>query len=496
MASDQKPQQGQQVQQRDRAPPPPPRESAVAKAAREARQNKEAAMEMAREQRGTIQRFLKPLNVDVDFFYSALDIGMSRILATDASFFNTVKPQSFLDSVIRAARDGLLPDGKQAAIVRFKDEAQYMPMIEGFTEILYKTGLVASVNGNVVIEGDEFDWEEGSNAFIKHKPSLTNDPQKDKALAAWCIIKLTNGEEIIEVTRHADLMRIAAMSRSERGPRNSWAGEMHKKAPFRRAMKRMPKHPRLDQLLDHDNLLYDLNNSGREEPKAQVPRDKLFDQKAAVRKPAAALEPPKEEPMPLVDTQAKGEKVPVETKKAAAPKKGRAKKPDTAPKKADEKPAESEAADTFLQHSINKIRETASKGLSAFMSAQREIKADPGMIDLTEAERGQLEAVAEEIYNSFPDEADEEQQDPIKLVAVLTSGSKKTYDDPDLWKADILAKMSAAAGDKLKAFWKANIQNVEAAIGICRPQAGRVIAQAVAKGLPGAEDLVDRHGPF
>ena len=48
--------------------------------------------------------------------------------------------KSVLGACMNAATDGLLPDGREAAIVRFKDKAQYLPMVAGILKKIRNSG--------------------------------------------------------------------------------------------------------------------------------------------------------------------------------------------------------------------------------------------------------------------------------------------------------------------------------------------------------------------
>jgi recombinational DNA repair protein RecT len=77
-------------------------------------------------------------------------------------------------------------------------------------------------------------------------------------------------------------------------------------------------------------------------------------------------------------------------------------------------------------------------------------------------------------------------------------GGPKEYglEDAMMWRDDILNKMSAFKESALPKWWADNVGFVEEAIPVAREQAGRILAVAVTKRLPGAGDLIKAHGPF
>lgn len=227
--------------------------TAVQQRALKAAQMKKHMLDAVISHREDIERSLRAHGVDFDAFQVAVEVGLERIANTDEEFFDKVPVQNFLREVVRAAHVALKPDGKQGAIVRFANDCTFMPMVEGYTEIIWKTGLVRDVNSGVVVEGDEFDFEEGDEGFVRHKRNLSR-AHDAKPLAAWCVINLVTGGKIIEICDQGELARIASVNKSTKGPRaQGWAREMDRKAPYRRGVKKLPKSERLDALIALDD---------------------------------------------------------------------------------------------------------------------------------------------------------------------------------------------------------------------------------------------------
>src|SRR5688572_8778353 len=66
-----------------------------------------------------------------------------------------VERRSFFNACMKAAQDGLLPDGRESAIVEFKDKdrgpmAQYMPMVAGIRKKVRNSAEIADWNAHVV----------------------------------------------------------------------------------------------------------------------------------------------------------------------------------------------------------------------------------------------------------------------------------------------------------------------------------------------------------
>lgn len=232
-----------------------------------------------------IEQFLKPFGIEYGFFVGGLRVFLMRQAQTQPDFFTSITPASFMEALFRCSKDGLIPDGKEAAIGHFKGVATYLPMRDGFVKVLWRTGMIKDINDNVVTrpeyETGHFDYEEGSNGYIRHKPSLDRK-DTDEAVAAYCVVNLNNGGSLREVVVKADLDKIAGMSRSP--ARKAWAHQMHRKAAIRRIMGKMPREAGIAQLLAHDEANYDLDALPKPAPANPA---ELFSDTASVKRDEA-----------------------------------------------------------------------------------------------------------------------------------------------------------------------------------------------------------------
>jgi recombination protein RecT len=149
--------------------------------------------------------------------------------------------QSLFLACLKAAQDGLLPDGRQGAIVGFRDQAQWMPMVGGLMVLARNSGQIRSLVAQVVHERDQFVWRPADTERpIEHAvPSLAED--RGKPIGAYAIARLTSGEVVAEVMSRAEIEQVRAVSRSKDGPAwSQWWGEMARKSVLRRLIKRLP----------------------------------------------------------------------------------------------------------------------------------------------------------------------------------------------------------------------------------------------------------------
>lgn len=89
------------------------------------------------------------------------DVFMSSIYALSMSEAHRMADRTvILQCVYKAARDGLVLDGREAAIVPFKGKMTYVPMIAGVVKRLINTGNIAEISTQMVYENDTFDLVE------------------------------------------------------------------------------------------------------------------------------------------------------------------------------------------------------------------------------------------------------------------------------------------------------------------------------------------------
>ena len=160
--------------------------------------------------------------------------------------------RSLLGSCMKAAQDGLLCDGREAALVMFKNQVQYMPMVGGILKKMRNSGEIASISAHVVYSLDHFDYELGDDERITHKPLLGGD--RGKAIAVYAIAKTKDGAIYREVMSVTEVEKVRAVSRSGgSGPWAQWWDEMARKTVIRRIAKRLPSSADVDAVFEADN---------------------------------------------------------------------------------------------------------------------------------------------------------------------------------------------------------------------------------------------------
>jgi len=168
-----------------------------------------------------------------------------------------VDRRSLWNAAMKAAQDGLLPDGRLGAIVIYKDKrrgqiAQWLPMIAGVRQKVRNSGEVATFDAHVVHELDEFDYVLGDAPQIIHHPHKGAD--RGAIVAAYSIAVLRTGEISREVMWVDEIEKVRRQSRMPDG--QAWTahyGEMCKKTVAKRHAKVLPMSSDLDDLLRRED---------------------------------------------------------------------------------------------------------------------------------------------------------------------------------------------------------------------------------------------------
>jgi recombination protein RecT len=183
-------------------------------------------------------------------------------------------------SAMKSATDGLLCDGREAALVIYRtkkkdpkgrevwvDAVQYMPMVSGILKKCRNSGQLSSIVARVVYAGDKFrNWVDDNGEHLEYEAG--EDQDRNIVRNCFAMAKLKDGSIEVEVLKPADIEKIRSVSRAkDKGPWVEWWEEMAKKSAIRRLSKRLPINTDLDDLIRRDDNLYDLEGA-RDEARA------------------------------------------------------------------------------------------------------------------------------------------------------------------------------------------------------------------------------------
>lgn len=142
---------------------------------------------------------------------------------------------SILQAFMCCAQDGLLPDGKEAAIVKRGSKASYMPMIGGFRKIAADHGW--TIRTEVVYANDEFEHTEEPPAIL-HRPVRPGVDRGD-LVAAYAVARHRDGRREQKVMYADEIAKRRAMATTA-AVWDKWPGPMAAKTLGRDIFAELP----------------------------------------------------------------------------------------------------------------------------------------------------------------------------------------------------------------------------------------------------------------
>ena len=192
-----------------------------------------------------------PKHVDVEKFKRTIVTAVSltpALLEADR--------RSLLASAMKAASDGLLPDGREAALVPFKGQVQYLPMVGGLLKRMRQSGDVRSITCEVIYENDRFErWIDEHGEHIRHEPNY-RDADRGPMMAAYACVYTNDGGVYVEVMSKAEIEKARAVSKTkdrEDGPWRNWEAAMWRKTVLRKVAKTAPVATDVLELIARDD---------------------------------------------------------------------------------------------------------------------------------------------------------------------------------------------------------------------------------------------------
>lgn len=185
--------------------------------------------------------------------------------------------ESLLAALLEAARLGLEPGTRQAAIVPYKQQATLVVQWQGLVELMYRSGRITSVVAEFIHEGDEWEYRIGDGGGFWHRPNLLAADRGEPVLCyAFAEMKGGGRSKIVVLTRrdaeeirdkYSKAYAQAEQHRREdpdgfaRHPDSAWFtsvwhsdfNAMWRKSAVRRLADWVPQSPELLELLQQEN---------------------------------------------------------------------------------------------------------------------------------------------------------------------------------------------------------------------------------------------------
>lgn len=225
-------------------------------------------------------------------------------------------PESITKAMIDCARTGLEPVGKGGMwLVPFRNkgklEVQAITDYRGEMTLAYRSGIVKDIRPRAVFESDKFEYVEGDDERIIHKPDLDADRFDESALThVYCIVHLTTGGVVRKVLNRKGVERYRKKSKAkDAGPWKTDYVAMALKTVILRAMNEVPQSneqraglvsyqqhfanetareagsPDPFPVFADEPVIIDVQNEGPGEPKRSASAKKIMEEAKKVAEP-------------------------------------------------------------------------------------------------------------------------------------------------------------------------------------------------------------------
>lgn len=196
---------------------------------------------------------LLPAHVSFERFTHAASVAIAN-----SEDLKVADGQSVINALVSCAKDGLIPDNREAAIVVYKKKtangdwvkfAQYMPMIDGVLKRARQSGEISIIATRVVYENDQFRaWLDDNGEHIHYEPTLGS---RGDMIGALAYARMKSGEFQFEWLNLDDIEKVRSASKnSDSGPWVNWYESMSRKSAAHRLCRRLPNNSEIMEMLE------------------------------------------------------------------------------------------------------------------------------------------------------------------------------------------------------------------------------------------------------
>lgn len=166
--------------------------------------------------------------------------------------------ESLMTSFMCAAEYRLYPSSVsgEAYVLPYKGKAQFQLGYQGIITLLYRAG-VSSVRTSIVFQNDEFQYEEGLEPILIHKPAPFGTA-KGEAIGCYGVA-VVNGTQLYKVLSKDEILKFKEFSQAKGSEFSPWNSkndpELHmwRKTVIKQLAKTLPKNDEIMSAIAKDN---------------------------------------------------------------------------------------------------------------------------------------------------------------------------------------------------------------------------------------------------
>jgi len=166
---------------------------------------------------------------------------------------------SLMMAFLQSAQFRFLPSGVsgEAYVIPYGNQAKFQIGYQGVITLLYRTEKVSTINAQIIYQNDTFEYEEGLEPKLIHKPALFGKP-KGEAIGVYAVATMKDGHRIFKVMDKEAVMAIKNLSKAKNVADSPWNSDkdpekwMWKKSCLLQLSKLLPKTPDLQKAIEKD----------------------------------------------------------------------------------------------------------------------------------------------------------------------------------------------------------------------------------------------------
>ena len=198
-------------------------------------------------------------------YYNGNDDEAKRFLTAAIEYVRKVPKllecdkMSLIMAFVQSAQFRFMPSGVsgEAYVIPYGKEAKFQLGYQGLVTLLYRSGKVSGITANIIYENDAFDYEEGLNAKLVHKPAMFGKP-KGEAIGVYTVVQMADGSKTFKVMDKDAIMGIKDLSKAKGSKESPWNSDkdpqkwMWAKTCLIQHSKLLPKTQELQQAIEKD----------------------------------------------------------------------------------------------------------------------------------------------------------------------------------------------------------------------------------------------------
>lgn len=172
---------------------------------------------------------------------------------------------SFYNSIMKAARQKILPDGVNANLIPYDNICTLQPTYKGLCDMAIREKIAIKFASDIVRKNDIFEWSNGE--LQEHTITSWDEDERGPVVGVWVRAYLPDADGSFNPALHADermstkeIEHVRSKSQNPNGVWDEWFDEMAKKSCVKRIFKKMRNTPALAEAIADDNKEYVLDN--------------------------------------------------------------------------------------------------------------------------------------------------------------------------------------------------------------------------------------------